>query len=252
MQLDLDTLLEEVTQDSHHGHPVIIETSSTGGRGRPKYVIDRAWLAWAHMQRTTSGIAHFLGISRKTVRQALLDYGLAQAGNNPFSAGDSEEDEGSSVASGGPSVEGSSGFISMLADGKLTIRPQTTSLYLPVKFHPQTTSLNQTFLSHLNYHLTFLRYLVLPRSLKQILMICCSDCDFTTAGLASQCSMECCAALATVFLRTKSENPSSALIPYAVFSSESPSVGDSIVFLVLISCGTTMASMVSICTVVSR
>jgi len=140
MQLDLDILLEEATQDTHHGHPVIIETSSTGGRGRPRYVIDRAWLAWARMQRTTSGIAHFLGISRKTVRQALLEYGLVQAGNNPFRAGDSEEDDDGNVASEGPSIEGGSGLVSTLA-GENPSTASTDDLLEPdVPFPPQLPS----------------------------------------------------------------------------------------------------------------
>ncbi|KAJ3926141.1 MAG: hypothetical protein NXY57DRAFT_906124 [Lentinula lateritia] len=42
------------------------------------------FLEWAYTQRTTSGIAEYLGVARQTVRQALLDYGIAQPGINPF------------------------------------------------------------------------------------------------------------------------------------------------------------------------
>lgn len=69
---------------SHQGRPIIIERVRTGSRGRPKVVIDPSFLQWASGHRGTTGIARFLGVSRTTVRHALLDYGLASPGPNPF------------------------------------------------------------------------------------------------------------------------------------------------------------------------
>ncbi|KAJ3909291.1 hypothetical protein F5879DRAFT_1007149 [Lentinula edodes] len=46
--------------------------------------INPEFLHWAYTQRSTSALAHFLGLNRDTVRQRLLDYGIALPGQNPF------------------------------------------------------------------------------------------------------------------------------------------------------------------------
>lgn len=91
MQHHLQTMLQDVLaahrgamDTSHHGVPQIVTMVPSGGRGRPKIHIDRDWLAWAIQHRTTSGIATFLGVSRTVVRNALLEYHLADAGPTPF------------------------------------------------------------------------------------------------------------------------------------------------------------------------
>ncbi|KAJ3826433.1 hypothetical protein F5880DRAFT_1476277 [Lentinula raphanica] len=58
---------------------------------RPRAVIDPDFLRWAHAHRTTTGIADFLGVSRRTVRRSLLEYGIALPGGVPF------ESEGSNL-----------------------------------------------------------------------------------------------------------------------------------------------------------
>jgi hypothetical protein len=47
-------------------------------------VFDPKFLAWAVTQHTTSGIANFLGVDHSTLWNALLEYGLATPGQNPF------------------------------------------------------------------------------------------------------------------------------------------------------------------------
>ena len=68
----------------------MVGTLHTGCRGRPRIVFDPQFLAWAITQRTTSGIANFLGVDRSTLQNALLEYGLATPGQNPFSNHDEE------------------------------------------------------------------------------------------------------------------------------------------------------------------
>lgn len=84
MLLDIRRLHDDGIEQSHHGRPSIVSQERTGRPGRPRTIIDRDFLSWAYTQRTTSGIGHFLGLSRNTVRQSLLDYGLAPSGVNPF------------------------------------------------------------------------------------------------------------------------------------------------------------------------
>lgn len=69
---------------SHHGthHPV--SYIYTGNTGRPRAVIDRDWLAWAHQHRSTSAIARYLNLGRNRVREALIEYGLAERQEYPF------------------------------------------------------------------------------------------------------------------------------------------------------------------------
>ena len=82
---DVRTQYEIGLSTSHHGRPSVVGVLRTGGRGRPRLVFDPGFLEWAMTQRTTSGIASFLSVGRTTLRQAMLDYGLAEPGDNPFS-----------------------------------------------------------------------------------------------------------------------------------------------------------------------
>ncbi|KAH9922729.1 uncharacterized protein B0H18DRAFT_879111 [Fomitopsis serialis] len=77
------TVLERLGDDLDQ-FSQLVHQEHTGGRGRPRYVIDRDWLAWAYQQRSTSGIAQFLQVSRTVVRNALLEYGIAEPQASPF------------------------------------------------------------------------------------------------------------------------------------------------------------------------
>lgn len=88
---DVQILHEAMLQSSHNGRPQVVFKESSGGPGRPRTVINRDFIAWAYRFRSTSGIAHFLGVSRTIVRQALLDYGIALPGTNPFHSEENSE-----------------------------------------------------------------------------------------------------------------------------------------------------------------
>jgi hypothetical protein len=84
MRNDIRTQYEISLSASHYGHPSVVGVLRTGRRGRPRLIFDPNFLQWAITQRTTSRIASFLTVGRTTLRQAMLDYGLAEPGNNPF------------------------------------------------------------------------------------------------------------------------------------------------------------------------
>lgn len=84
MQTDIRLQYQQVLDESHHGHPSVVETVQTGRRGRPSVQIDPQFLEWAYAHRSTSGIARFLHVGRTTVRNALLEYGIADSQVNPF------------------------------------------------------------------------------------------------------------------------------------------------------------------------
>jgi hypothetical protein len=84
MQADVRHQYDAVLDASHHGRPEIVHTIRTGNRGRPRIHIDPAFLQWAYSQRSTTGISRFINVGRTTVRQALLDYGIAEPQLNPF------------------------------------------------------------------------------------------------------------------------------------------------------------------------
>ena len=92
MQTDIRSQYRDTLDMSHHGHPQVIHAVRTGNRGRPRISIDPVFLRWAYAQRTTSGIARFLNISRDTVRNALLDYGIAEPQDAPFNLTSTETD----------------------------------------------------------------------------------------------------------------------------------------------------------------
>ena len=63
MQNDVRQQYEQTINESHHGHPVIVETIHTGQCGRPALQINCEFLQWAYSLRSISSIAHFLGVS---------------------------------------------------------------------------------------------------------------------------------------------------------------------------------------------
>ena len=72
------------TEASHQGRPHPVVVIRQAGRGRPKLVIDRDWLAFAVTIHSTTDIAHILNVSRPTVSKALREYGLRERGEDPF------------------------------------------------------------------------------------------------------------------------------------------------------------------------
>ncbi|KAI0069534.1 hypothetical protein K474DRAFT_1579301, partial [Panus rudis PR-1116 ss-1] len=82
LQHDIRLLHNDALDQSHHGRPVILTEVHTGGRGRPKIVIDRLWLEWAYGHKSIAKIARYLGVGRSTVRSALLEYGIASPQSN--------------------------------------------------------------------------------------------------------------------------------------------------------------------------
>jgi hypothetical protein len=93
MQMDIRLQYEEVLDQSHHGHPTVVEMIHTGHRGRPRVRIDPEFLQWAYAHRSTSGIARFLHVGRRTVRNALLDYGIAEPQDSPFHLSDPDPED---------------------------------------------------------------------------------------------------------------------------------------------------------------
>jgi hypothetical protein len=92
MQNDVRLQYQETLDASHHGRPVIVEAVHTGRRGRPSIHIDPDFLRWAYTLRSTASISRFLHVSRSTVRNALLEHGIAEPQAFPlsFASHDSE------------------------------------------------------------------------------------------------------------------------------------------------------------------
>ncbi|KAJ7511956.1 hypothetical protein B0H11DRAFT_2214829 [Mycena galericulata] len=84
MLSDVQILYQQAVDSSHHGRPTVVERVHTGQRGRPRIEIDPHFLQFAHEHRSTTGIGRFLGVSRSTVRSALLRQGLTQEQPAPF------------------------------------------------------------------------------------------------------------------------------------------------------------------------
>lgn len=92
IQTDLRLQYSALIEASHHGRPVLVERIHSGRPGRPSIHIDPSFLQWAYSMRSVSSISRFLGVSRTVVRQALLDYGIAEPQQAPFAwTGDDEQ-----------------------------------------------------------------------------------------------------------------------------------------------------------------
>lgn len=78
MQNDIRNQYRQALEDSHNGHSVVIQTVHSGQRGQPRIWIDPEFLRWAYSLRSTSAIARFLNVGRTTVRNLLLEHGIAQ------------------------------------------------------------------------------------------------------------------------------------------------------------------------------
>ncbi|KAJ3817242.1 hypothetical protein F5880DRAFT_1493254 [Lentinula raphanica] len=81
---DIDEFSTLVSQESHHGHPDVLTWRHSGSAGRPRADIDPDFLRWAYTHRSVTGIADFLGLSRRTVRRSLVEYGISRPGDVPF------------------------------------------------------------------------------------------------------------------------------------------------------------------------
>lgn len=99
MQNDIRLQYQQAIDESHHGYPAVVETLYTGSCGRPSIRIDPEFLRWSYSLRSIKSISLFLGVSRRTVRQQLLENGIAQPGEQPFvfSSQNSQAGEGESV-----------------------------------------------------------------------------------------------------------------------------------------------------------
>lgn len=86
MQEDIRLQYRDILDQSHYGRPSVVTWVQSEGRGRPRAVIDPDFLRWAYSLRSTSSIARFLNLGRKTIRNALLEYGIAAPQENPFAA----------------------------------------------------------------------------------------------------------------------------------------------------------------------
>ena len=84
MQQDIEHFYRQHLDHSHYGHPSVINTTHTGRPGRPAYSIDPNFLQWAYTTHSIISISRFLGISRRSVRYAILAYGIAKPQSNPF------------------------------------------------------------------------------------------------------------------------------------------------------------------------
>jgi hypothetical protein len=84
MQNDIRLQYQQTLDESHHGHPIVVQAVHTGGPGHPSIIIDPDFLRWAQSHRSTSAIGRFFGVSRSTVCSALIDYGIATLQPSPF------------------------------------------------------------------------------------------------------------------------------------------------------------------------
>ncbi|KAJ7357927.1 hypothetical protein DFH08DRAFT_953131 [Mycena albidolilacea] len=84
MRLDIRLEYQDAVDELHHGRPALVQTLPSTGRGRPRIYIDPDFLRWAYDQRSTASISRFLRVGRTTVRNALLEHGIAQPQESPF------------------------------------------------------------------------------------------------------------------------------------------------------------------------
>ncbi|KAJ7886954.1 hypothetical protein B0H13DRAFT_1627782 [Mycena leptocephala] len=63
---------------------IVREIIPSNGPGRPRIYIDPDFLRWAYGQRSTASISRFLRVGRSTVRNALIEHGIARPQQSPF------------------------------------------------------------------------------------------------------------------------------------------------------------------------
>ncbi|KAJ3832911.1 hypothetical protein F5878DRAFT_433622 [Lentinula raphanica] len=85
MRLDIQTLHNRRIEESHHGHPDVLTWRHSGSAGHPRADIDPDFLRWAYTHHSVTGIADFLGLSRRTVQRSLVEYAsISRPGDVPF------------------------------------------------------------------------------------------------------------------------------------------------------------------------
>ncbi|KAK7466152.1 hypothetical protein VKT23_004877 [Stygiomarasmius scandens] len=101
MKHDVSVRLDQVRESEHAGRPIVVWEERTGQRGRPRTVIHPWFLAFAYYNRRTTHLGQYLGVSSRTVRERLLELGIAAPGDRPAFArenvdidDDSEAEEG--------------------------------------------------------------------------------------------------------------------------------------------------------------
>ena len=62
MQTNIYLQYEQMLDQSHHGHPTVVQITHTGHCGRPRIHIDPDFLRWAYAHCSTFGIARFLHV----------------------------------------------------------------------------------------------------------------------------------------------------------------------------------------------
>ncbi|KAF8218147.1 hypothetical protein K438DRAFT_1555956 [Mycena galopus ATCC 62051] len=83
-RFDIQLEYQEAVNALHHGRPVIVQTVHLGGGpGCPRIHINQDFLQWAYGQQPTAGISRFIGLGRTTIRNVLLEYGIAELQQTP-------------------------------------------------------------------------------------------------------------------------------------------------------------------------
>ena len=85
MKVDIQLEYQDAVDSSHHGRPTLVHTIPSDGPGRPRIYINPDFLRWAYGQRSTASISRYFSVGRSTVRNALLEHGIAQPQSSPFS-----------------------------------------------------------------------------------------------------------------------------------------------------------------------
>ncbi|KAK7043515.1 hypothetical protein R3P38DRAFT_3441058 [Favolaschia claudopus] len=119
MQNDVRQQYQDAADQSHEGRPIVVERVYSGAAGRPSIEIDPDFLRWAYSLRSTSSIAHFLGVSRTVVRQALLDHGIAEPQEQPAGLSTREERDGATNGEEQPAISSYTGPLSTITDDEL-------------------------------------------------------------------------------------------------------------------------------------
>lgn len=84
LQLQVRLAYQHALDSTHHGRPSVVRFAETGRPGRPRMILDETFLRFAYQHQCATGIARTIGCLVSTVRQALLDYGISEPGDDPF------------------------------------------------------------------------------------------------------------------------------------------------------------------------